>query len=294
MHCSHRSPVPRLPHAVSRRGPLRLRPVLRPARAGLRLRRSRAHADARRRSRRGPQNLWRYRELLPITGEPRTGFNSGFTPLVQAPSASPRASASASSTSRTTAVNHPTLSYKDRVVSVAATRAVEFGFTVFGCASTGNLANSVAAHAARLGLDLLRLHPGQPRGRQGRSARRSTARRSWPSHGNYDDVNRLCTQIADKLRLGLRQHQPAQLLRRGRQDVRLRDRRATRLALPEARRLAGGRRHAAAAHRARLPRAARGRAGRGRAAEDVRARRPRARAPVVRALARRASTIPTR
>ena len=94
-------------------------------------------------------------------------------------------------------MNHPTFSYKDRVVSVAATRAVELGFDVFACASTGNLANSVAAHAARLGLDVLRLHPRQPEAAKvlGLGHLPPARRRR---RGNYDDVNRLCTQIADR------------------------------------------------------------------------------------------------
>ena len=80
---------------------------------------------------------------------------------------------------------------------MATTRAVEFGFDVFGCASTGNLANSVAAHAARLGLHVLRLHPARSR------AGKVLGSAIYGPHvvavkGNYDDVNRLCTQIADK------------------------------------------------------------------------------------------------
>ena len=74
--------------------------------------------------------------------------------------------------------------------------------------------------------------------------------------GNYDDVNRLCTQVADQVRLGLREHQPARVLRRGREDLRVRDRRAARLALPAPRRLARRRRHAAAAHPQGIRRAA--------------------------------------
>src|SRR4026209_937126 len=98
-----------------------------------------------------PHSLWRYQELLPVN-EPRTGFNSGFTPLVRATRLA-REMGLAELYIKDDSVNHPTFSYKDRVVSVAATRAVELGFQVFGCASTGNLAGSVAAHAARLGLD---------------------------------------------------------------------------------------------------------------------------------------------
>ena len=101
---------------------------------------------------RRPNNLWRYRELLPIEGEPRTGFNSGFTPLVRCDRLAKRLGVR-DLYIKDDSVNHPTLSYKDRVVSVAATRAVELGFKVLACASTGNLANSVSAHAARLGLE---------------------------------------------------------------------------------------------------------------------------------------------
>ena len=105
---------------------------------------SRAKVEAR------AKNLWRYRELLPIDGDPRTGEYSGYTPLVKADRLA-RKLGVRELYLKDDSVNHPTFSYKDRVVSVAATRAVELGFTVFGCASTGNLANSVSAHAARLG-----------------------------------------------------------------------------------------------------------------------------------------------
>jgi len=143
-----------------------------------------------------PKNLWRYRELLPITGEPRTGFHSGFTPLVKADRLG-KALGISELYIKDDSVNHPTLSYKDRVVSVAATRAIELGFSVFGCASTGNLANSVSAHAARLGLDCFVFIPhdlelGKVLGSAVFNPRIVAVR------GNYDDVNRLCTQIAEK------------------------------------------------------------------------------------------------
>ena len=143
-----------------------------------------------------PGNLWRYLELLPIAGAPRTGFHSGYTPLLRAGRLAERLGVSELYL-KDDSVNHPTFSYKDRVVSVAATRAVELGFDVFACASTGNLANSVSAHAARLGLRCYvfipdNLEPGKVLG----SA-------IYRPHivaiaGNYDDVNRLCTQIADR------------------------------------------------------------------------------------------------
>jgi len=98
-------------------------------------------------------------------------------------------------------VNHPTLSYKDRVVSMAATRAVELGFTVFGCASTGNLANSVSSHAARLGLECYVFIPNDLE--LGKVLGSAVFRPHLIGvRGNYDDVNRLCTQIADKFGWG--------------------------------------------------------------------------------------------
>jgi threonine synthase len=147
-----------------------------------------------------PRNLWRYRELLPITGEPRTGFTSGFTPLVRAERLAERLGVRELYI-KDDGVNHPTLSYKDRVVSVAATRAVELGFTTFGCASTGNLGNSVSAHAARLGLDCYVFIPDNL------EVGKVIGSGIYQPHlmairGNYDDVNRLCTQIADKYHWG--------------------------------------------------------------------------------------------
>jgi threonine synthase len=145
---------------------------------------------------RRPKNLWRYRELLPITGEPRTGFNSGFTPLVRCDRLADRLGVSELYI-KDDSVNHPTLSYKDRVVSVAATRAVELGFNVLACASTGNLANSVAAHAARLGVECYVFIPDNLEAGKllGSAIFNPTI---LAIAGNYDDVNRLCTQVADR------------------------------------------------------------------------------------------------
>src|SRR5439155_7945566 len=94
-----------------------------------------------------PFNMWRYRELLPLDGDPTVGPLVGGTPLVRAK----RLAAELGVEKlwiKNDAVNFPTLSFKDRVVSVALSKAREFGFTTVGCASTGNLANSVAANAA--------------------------------------------------------------------------------------------------------------------------------------------------
>ena len=149
---------------------------------------------------RRPKNIWRYRELLPITGEPQTGFHSGFTPLVRCSRLAERLGLSELYI-KDDSVNHPTLSYKDRVVSVAATRAVELGLDVLACASTGNLANSVAAHAARLGLECCVFIPDNLEAGKvlGSAIFGPTI---LAIAGNYDDVNRLCTQVADRLGWG--------------------------------------------------------------------------------------------
>ncbi len=146
------------------------------------------------------ENIWRYRELLPITGEPRTGFHTGFTPLVRCHRLADRLGVGELYI-KDDSVNHPTLSYKDRVVSVAATRAVELGLDVLACASTGNLANSVSAHAARLGMECCVFIPDNLEAGKvlGSAIFGPTI---LAIAGNYDDVNRLCTQVADRLGWG--------------------------------------------------------------------------------------------
>ena len=157
--------------------------------AGIRKVLSRQTVEAR------PKNLWRYRELLPIDGDPRTGLSSGFTPLIRAT----RLGAALGLTElylKDDSVNHPTLSYKDRVVSVAATRVQELGLGVLGCASTGNLANSVAAHAARLGMPCYVFIPSDLEA--GKVLGSAIYKPNIIAiDGTYDDVNRLCTQVAD-------------------------------------------------------------------------------------------------
>jgi len=143
-----------------------------------------------------PRNLWRYKELLPIEGEPRIGLHSGYTPLVRAE----RLAAALGVQElwiKDDSVNHPTFSYKDRVVSVAMSKAVEFGFDTVSCASTGNLANSVSAHAARAGLDCYIFIPDDLE--QGKVIGSTIyGPRAIAVRGNYDDVNRLCSEVADK------------------------------------------------------------------------------------------------
>src|SRR5437899_8441317 len=143
-----------------------------------------------------PRNLWRYRGLLPIEGEPQAGLHSGFTPLVRAE----RLGAALGVRElwvKDDSVNHPTFSYKDRVVSVAIPKAIEFGFDTVSCASTGNLANAVSAHAARAGLASYIFIPDDLE--QGKVIGSAIyGPRTIAIRGNYDDVNRLCSEIADK------------------------------------------------------------------------------------------------
>jgi threonine synthase len=140
-----------------------------------------------------PANLWRYKELLPIDGQPITGFQSGFTPLVKS-SRLARALGVRELYLKDDTVNHPTLSYKERVVSVAITRALELGFQTIACASTGNLANSISAHSARLGLPCFVFIPDsvEPAKIVGSGIYRPQI---VCIKGNYDDVNRLCSEI---------------------------------------------------------------------------------------------------
>jgi threonine synthase len=144
----------------------------------------------------GPRSLWRYKDLLPIEGEPKAGFNSGFTPLVKADRLAAELGVKELYIKDDSA-NYPSFSYKDRVVSVALTKAIEFGFDTVGCASTGNLAHSVAAHAAAAGLRAFVMIPDDLE--EGKVIGSLVfGPRMVKIKGNYDDVNRLCSQIADK------------------------------------------------------------------------------------------------
>src|SRR5215467_2680874 len=98
-----------------------------------------------------PKGMWRYRELLPVANDPTVGTQVGFTPLVKADRLAKKLGIRELWIKNDT-VNYPSLSFKDRVVSVALSRAKELGFNTVACASTGNLANSVAANAAAAGL----------------------------------------------------------------------------------------------------------------------------------------------
>lgn len=143
-----------------------------------------------------PQSMWRYRELLPIDSEPTVGCQVGFTPLVKADRLAKALGVSEIWVKNDT-VNYPTLSFKDRVVSVALSRARELGFQTVACASTGNLANSVAANAASAGMKSYVLIPADlEQGKVLGSLVYGT--NVIGIHGAYDQVNRLCSEIAGK------------------------------------------------------------------------------------------------
>lgn len=148
-----------------------------------------------------PRSLWRYREWLPFAGEPVWSLDTGFTPLLEAPALARRLGVGRLWV-KNDAVCHPSLSFKDRVVATAINAAHAFGLDTLGCASTGNLANAVAAHAARAGLRAWIFIPedleaGKIVGTSVYGAR--LVRLS----GTYDDVNRLCAQVADRFGWGI-------------------------------------------------------------------------------------------
>jgi threonine synthase len=142
----------------------------------------------------GPHSMWRYIDLLPVQGSATVGLHAGFTPMVRARNLGAYLGLDELYLKDDT-VNHPTLSFKDRVVAVALTRARELGFDTVACASTGNLANSVAAHAAASGMQCYVFIPGDLEAAKvlGNLIYRPNV---VEVEGNYDDVNRLCSEIA--------------------------------------------------------------------------------------------------
>jgi threonine synthase len=148
-----------------------------------------------------PENMWRFRELLPIDGEATVGAQVGGTPLVRADRLA-EALGVRRLWVKNDAVNFPTLSFKDRVVSVALSKAREFGFRTVGCASTGNLANSVAANAAAAGLEAYIFVPADLE----RTKVLGTSiygAKVILVNGTYDEVNRLCSEVAFRYGWGL-------------------------------------------------------------------------------------------
>ena len=179
----------------------------------------------------GPRSIWRYADLLPVSDSSPVDLGAGFTPLVRADRLAAELGLGELWIKDDTA--NPTGSFKDRVVSVALTKARQLGFKIAACASTGNLANSVAAHAARAGMDSVVLIPHDL----------ETAKVTMTSvyggkviavEGSYDDVNRLCAELtSEQPVVGVRQRQCPHLLRRGLEDAGLRGGRAAGLAAPD-------------------------------------------------------------
>jgi threonine synthase len=141
----------------------------------------------------GPHTLWRYTDFLPLDGAPRGALPTGWTPLVRADRLGERLGIRELWVKNETA--NPTHSFKDRVVSIALARARELGFETVACASTGNLANAVAAHAAAAGLPAYVFIPTDL------EEEKILATGVYGAHvvgvrGNYDAVNRLCTELS--------------------------------------------------------------------------------------------------
>jgi threonine synthase len=148
----------------------------------------------------GPSSMWRYQALLPVPDDYVPTTPAGWTPLMRAPRLAEHIGAK-NLYIKNDAVCLPTLSFKDRVVAVALANAQTFGFDTVGCSSTGNLANAVAAQAARLGLKTYILVPSDLEAAKilNTQVYGATLVRI---DGNYDHVNRLCSQIADRYNWG--------------------------------------------------------------------------------------------
>ena len=142
----------------------------------------------------GPLSIWRYQDLLPASGEDPVDIMAGFTPLMKARNLGERLGLR-NLYIKNDSVN-PSFSFKDRVVSVASTKAVEFGFDTLACASTGNLACSVAAHSARAGIRSYVFIPWDLE--TGKIIGAAVYGPTLVSvEGTYDEVNRLCSELAD-------------------------------------------------------------------------------------------------
>ena len=143
-----------------------------------------------------PASIWKYRELLPLDSDPKIGLGTGGTPLLRADRLGRRLGID-NLYLKNDAVNAPTLSFKDRVTAVAVNKALELKLEAVGCASTGNLANSVAANAAAAGLPSFILIPDNLE-KTKVIATQVYGSRLIAVKGNYDAVNRLCSQIVDR------------------------------------------------------------------------------------------------
>src|ERR671918_2057055 len=151
-------------------------------------------AEARRKIQAGSRGIWRYSDFLPFAERPGDPLEPGLTPLFRADRLAERLGLGELWIKNDAA--NPTHSFKDRVVAVAVAKARELGFATVACASTGNLANAVAAHAAAAGLDSYVFVPADLEAEK-LLATGVYGTRLVGVTGNYDDVNRLCTELAD-------------------------------------------------------------------------------------------------
>ena len=143
----------------------------------------------------GPPSLWRYQDFLPAEHNPAVDINAGFTPLIRSRGLAERLGLD-ELWIKNDSVN-PSYSFKDRVVAVAAAKAIELGFDTLACASTGNLACSVAAHAARAGMTAYVFIPSDLE--HGKVLGAAIYNPTMIAvDGSYDDVNRLCSELADQ------------------------------------------------------------------------------------------------
>src|SRR5215218_3512194 len=149
--------------------------------------------STRRRIQAGPHDIWRYSDFLPFESRPKTALAAGITPLVRADRLAEQLGVREVWVKNDAA--NPTHSFKDRVVTVALAKAQELGFGVVACASTGNLANAVAAHAAAAGLESYVFIPSDLE-EQKVLATGVYGTKLVAVRGNYDDVNRLCTELS--------------------------------------------------------------------------------------------------
>ncbi len=147
-----------------------------------------------------PRSIWRYRELLPIDGDPTVGLHTGMTPFFRAERLG-KVLGVKELYIKDDSVCHPTLSFKDRVVSVALSRARELGFDTVACASTGNLANAVSALSAQAGFERFVFIPADLESSKVVGSLIYKPR-LVAVEGNYDEVNRLCAEIATRHRWG--------------------------------------------------------------------------------------------
>ena len=192
-----------------------------------------------------PQNIWHFEELLPIvdaSAQARVGRHSGYTPLIRADRLGAELGLS-NLYLKDDSSNRPSLSYKDRVVSMSVARLLELGKTEIGCVSTGNVGTAVASLAAKAGVDAYVFYPNRLEDTKARACMALGAK-VCQVEGNYDEANRRCRELAETTGMDFANITLRPVLRGGRKDGGIRDRRAARLAGARPHHHGGRRRHA--------------------------------------------------